>query len=95
MTTHALRREAKAIELSNCADFMAGITVHNRVGTNQRKSILMLVDVVNRNLPAVRVVAQFTLGSVLAAMKIRVAVLTLVGNVAEIQIGVAIHALHF
>jgi hypothetical protein len=47
------------------------------VSADQRESILMLIDVVNGNLPTIGVVAEFTLRAVLAAMKIGVAVLAL------------------
>ena len=55
----------------------------------------MLIDVVNGNLPTVGVMAEFTIRAILAAMQIRVAVLALDGCVAEIEILVAIAALHF
>src|SRR5689334_7858403 len=55
----------------------------------------MLIDVVNRNLPAIGVVAELTLRAILAAMQIGVAVLALYWGVAEIKILVAVAALHF
>ena len=55
----------------------------------------MLIDAVNGNLPAVGVVAEFTLRAILAAMQIGVAVLALYRGVAEIKILVAIDTLHF
>lgn len=65
------------------------------MSADQRKAVLVPIDVVNGNLPAVWVVAEFALCSILAAMKISVAILTLVRDVAEIKISVAIHALHY
>jgi hypothetical protein len=64
------------------------------MSTDQRKSILMLIDVVNGNLPTIGVVAEVTLGAILAAMQIGVAVLALDGGVAEIEVLVAVGALH-
>lgn len=55
----------------------------------------MLIDVVNGDLPTIGVVAEFTLRAVLAAMEIRVAVLTLHRNVAEIKVLMTVAALHF
>ena len=68
VAAHAFGGESEAIELSDRADFVAGITVDGRMCADERKSILMLIDVVNGNLPAVRVMAQFALHTVLAAM---------------------------
>src|SRR5215475_5475467 len=79
----AFRGKPETIELADGADLMAGIAVHRGVRTDERKSILMLVDVVNGNLPSVGVVTELALGSVLAAMQIRVAILALLRCVAE------------
>ena len=74
---------------------MAGVAVYCCVSTDQRKSILMLIDVVNGNLPAIGVVAQFALRAILAAVQVGVAILALCGGVAEMKILMAIDALHF
>ena len=87
--------EPETIELADGSDLMAGVTVHCGVSADQRKSILMLIDVVNGNLPAVGVVTKLTLRAVLAAMQIGVAILTLLRSIAEDQGLVAIGALHF
>jgi len=55
----------------------------------------VFVDVVNGDLPAVRVVTKFALRPVFTAMKIRVAVLTLMRNIGEHEIGMTVGALHF
>lgn len=65
------------------------------MSADQRKAVLVLIDVVNRNLPAIWVVAEFTLRSIFATMKICVAILAFVWDVAEIKIRVTIHALHY
>jgi hypothetical protein len=95
VTAHAFGGEPEAVELSDRADLVAGVAVYGRMSTDQRKSILMLIDVVNGNLPTIGVVAEVTLGAILAPMQIGVAVLALDGGVAEIEILVAIDALHF
>ena len=95
VTTHAFGGEPEAVELSDRADLVAGVAVYGRMSTDQRKSILMLIDVVNGNLPTIGVVAEVTLGAILAPMQIGVAVLALDRGVAEIEILVAIDALHF
>jgi len=93
VTAHAFGGEPEAVELANRADLVAGVAVNGRMSTDQRKSILMLIDIVNGNLPTIGVVAEVTLGAILAAMQIGVAVLALDGGVAEIEILVAVDAL--
>ena len=34
MTTHTLGGEAEAVELADCADFVAGVAVHSGVSAN-------------------------------------------------------------
>lgn len=95
VTAHAFGGEPEAVELADRADLVAGVAVNGRMSADQRKSILMLVDVVNGNLPTIGVVAEVALGAILAAMQIGVAVLALDGGVAEIEVLVAVGALHF
>jgi hypothetical protein len=94
VTAHAFGGEPEAVELANRPDLVAGVAVNGCMSTDQRESILMLIDVVNGNLPTIGVVAEVTLGAILAAMQIGVAVLALDGGVAEIQILMAVDALH-
>ena len=94
VATNALRRQSETVELAHSPHLVAGVTVHDRVRANQRKSVLVFIDVVDRNRPAIGVVAQLALRAVLAAMQVSVAILALVGSVGEIEIGVAIAATH-
>jgi hypothetical protein len=57
MTADAFRREPETVELSYGSHLVTGIAIHDSVRADQRKPILVLIDVVDRNLPAVRVVA--------------------------------------
>lgn len=57
MTADALRRKTESIELPNRSNFVAGIAIHHRVRANQGKTILVLIDAVDRYLPAIGVVA--------------------------------------
>ena len=57
MTTDTFRREPEPVELSHGSHLVTGIAIHDSVRADQRKPILVLIDVVDRNLPAVRVVA--------------------------------------
>ena len=55
----------------------------------------MLVDVVNRDLPAIWVMAQFAFRTVLSSVQVRMAVLAFLRNIAELEIRVTIDTLHF
>jgi hypothetical protein len=94
VTTDAFRRKPKPVELTHSSNLVARVAVHRSVGADQGESVLMFVDVVDRNLPAVGCVAEFTLRAILAAMQIGVAVLTLARDVREVQIGMAVTAAH-
>jgi len=95
VATGAFRGKAEAIELADGADLVARVTVHRGVSANQRKPVLVLIDVVNRNLPAVGVVTKLALGAVLAAVQIGMAILTFLWGIAKDKSLVAIRALHF
>ena len=75
VAAHTLGRKAETIELADCSYFVTSITIHGCVGADQWKAILVLIDVVGGNLPAIRVMAEFTLCAILATMQISVAVL--------------------
>jgi len=90
----AIGGQPEAIELPNSSYLVAGIAVHHGVRADQGKAILMLIDVMNRDLPPIGVMAELTFGSVLASMKVGVAVLTLVGRIGKFEIGMAVTACH-
>jgi hypothetical protein len=62
------------------------------VRADQRKSILVFVDVMDRYLPTITVVAQFAFCAVFAPMQIGVAVLAFVRRIGEFEIGMAVAA---
>lgn len=86
----AIGGKSEAIELAHSPHLVARVAVDYGVGTNQREAILVLVDVVDRHLPAVGVMAELAFGSILAAVQVGMAVLTFVGSVGEFEIGVAV-----
>ena len=90
----AVGRQAEAVELPDSPHFVAGIAVHHCVRADEGKTILVLVDVMDRYLPTVCVVAQLALRSVLAPMQIGMTVLALVWSIGEFQIRVAVEACH-
>jgi hypothetical protein len=95
MTAHTFRRQSLPIELADGARLMAFVAIHNRVRADQRKPILVLVDVMHRHCPAIDVMAQVALGTVAAPVNIGVAVLALLAGVGEDRIDVALLARNF
>ena len=92
MAAHTFRRQCLPIELSDGTGFMARVAIHNCVRADERKAILVFVDVVHRHFPAIDVMAQVTLGTVAAPVDIGVAVLTLLASVGEDRVDVALLA---
>lgn len=92
MTTGALGREPLPVEWADRPYLMTGIAIHHRVRSDERKAILVLVNVVDRHLPAGIAVAKITLSPVFAAMNVGVTILALFAGVGEDQILVAVAA---
>jgi hypothetical protein len=92
MATDTLGRKSEPIELANSADLVARIAVHRSVSAYQRESILMRIDVMDGNLPAVGSVTKFAFGPVLSTMEVGVTILALIRSIREVKIGVAIAA---
>jgi len=47
VAAHTFGGKTEAIELADGANFMAGVTVYGGMRTDQWKTVLMLIDVVN------------------------------------------------
>jgi hypothetical protein len=47
MATDALRRQTEPVELAHGPHLVAGIAVHHGVRANQRKPVLVFIDVMN------------------------------------------------
>jgi hypothetical protein len=92
MTTDALCGEPLAIKWSDGPYLVARIAVDGGVGANQRKAVLVLTDVVDRNLPTSIPMADVTLRTVFPTMNVGMAVLALLADVCENKIGVAVLA---
>lgn len=90
MAAVAFCRHSEAIELPHRSHLVAGIAVHHGMRSDQWKTVLVFVDVMNRDLPAIGVVAELALRSILPAMEIGMTVLALVGSVGEVEIRVAV-----
>ncbi len=92
VTTRALGRQSLPVERTYRPHLVAGIAIHHRVRPDQREAILVLINVVNGNLPPRIAMAQIALRAVLTPMDIRVAVLALVASPGEYQICVTFRA---
>jgi hypothetical protein len=82
----ALGGEPEAIELPDGANLVAGVAVDDCMRADQWEAILVFVNVVDGNLPAIRVMAQFAFSSVFAAMQISMTILAFVGSISEVEI---------
>ena len=94
VAAHAFGRKALPIELPHRSHFVARIAIDDSVRANEREPVLMLVDVVHRDLPAVDAVAQIALRSILPAMDIGVAILAVPAGIRENRIDVTLLAGH-
>jgi hypothetical protein len=74
---------------------MARITIHHCVRSYQGKTVLMLVDVVHRNCPAVGRVTQVALSAVFPPVDVSMTVLTLLTGVRENWVNVTLLASDF
>ena len=95
MAAHAFGGETEAVELADGADFVTGVAVDGGVRPDQGEAVLVLVDIVNRDLPAIGVVTEFAFRAVLAAMEIGVAVLTFHRSAGEIEVLMAVDTIYF
>lgn len=80
------------LKLAIGGTLVAGIAVDGRMRPSERESVVMLLNLLDRNLPASNRVALFTIGSQLAPVNIRVAILTTLTDVGEYRLHVALGA---
>jgi hypothetical protein len=94
VATHTVGRQPLTVELPHRSDPVTRIAVDRGVGADQRKAILMLIDGVDRDLPAIDPVAGIALRPVFPSMKVGMAVLAVAAHVGENRIDVAFLARH-
>lgn len=94
MATDAFRRQTLAVELAHGPDLVAGVAIYNCMRTDQWETVLMLVEVVNRNLPAIDTMAEIALGAVFSAMQVGMTILALPADIGEHGIDMAFLAEH-
>ncbi len=88
-----MAREASGgepLELAHSRALMARIAVQRSVRTDQRKAVDVLVDLLNRDIPAFYRVALLAIGAHLPLVDVGVAVRALGSHVREDQLGVAL-----
>jgi len=73
---------------------VAGIAIDGGVGPGQREAIIVLLDLLNRNLPSAHGVARLAVRSQLPLVNIGVAVLAALADVGEHRLHVALRAGH-
>jgi hypothetical protein len=82
----------QALKLSGGRSFVAGGTIQRCVGAHQGKTVLVLVDLLRGNLPALYAVALLTTGAELTLVDIRVAIGALVTYIRKYRFDVALGA---
>ena len=80
----------QTLELAHGRVLVTRIAVHRGVRADQWKTIDVLVDLLNRNIPALYGVALLAVGAHLPLVNVRVAVRALGAHVREDQLGVAL-----
>jgi len=94
MAAHAIGREPLTVELPHCSHPVARITVHRGVRADERKAVLMLIDGMDRDLPAVDPVTEIALRPIFSSMKVGMTILAITAHVSEDWIDVALLARH-
>ena len=85
----------QALELTDCRALMAIIALQRRVGSQQRKPVLVIFYLLNGNIPALHRVALRAIRAHFALVHVGVAVLAVLRHISENRFDVAQHALHF
>ena len=81
MTRVTLGRQR--LELAGSAALVACVAIDRRMGPSQRKPVVVLLNLLDRDLPSSNGVALLAVGAELPFVNIRVAILTTLPNVAE------------
>lgn len=82
------------LELAIGRAFVAGIAVHSGVRSGQGKAVIVLLDLLDRNLPSPDRVAGLAIGSQLPLVNIGMAVLAALANVAKHRFYMALNTGH-
>ena len=80
------------LKLAAGGAFVARVAVHRRMGSSQRETVVVLLDLLDGYLPAADGVALFAIRPELAAVNIGVTVLTALSSVREHWLHMALNA---
>ena len=87
---NAFRRHR--LEFAVRCTLMTGVAVHSSVRSGQRKAIVMLLDLLNRDLPSPHGVTLLAIRAQLALVNIRMAILAALADIAEHRLHVTLNA---
>lgn len=90
---HALRRQP--LKLSNRRALVAIVALHRGMSTEQRKTILVLLDLVDGNLPAINRVTLRAIGAKFSQVNIRMAIGAVLPDVGEDRLRMAFQTANF
>lgn len=85
----------ESLELPHSRTLMTRVAIERRMCPHQREAVLVVLDLLYRDLPSLHRVALLAVGAELAFVNVGVAVGAPGGNIAEDQLGVARGARHF
>ena len=88
----AIRRHR--LKLAVGTTLMAGIAIYRCVRSGQREAVVVLLDLLNRDLPTANRMASFAIGAQLPLVDICVAILTALADIIEHHLYVAASAGH-
>ena len=85
----------KPLELSDCSAFVALLALHRGVSSQQRETILVILNLLDGDIPAEHRVTPRAIRSHFPLVYIGMTVLTLLAGVGKHRLDVALRALHF
>ena len=85
----------QSLELADGCALVTLFTRHSGMSAEQRKPVLMVLDLLHGNLPAQYGVALRAVGTEFAPMNVRVAVRAILSHVGENRLGMALRTFHF
>ena len=92
VTGVAVRRHG--LEFAVGGAFVAGIAIDGGVGSGQRKAVIVLLHLLDGNIPPAHGVTLLTIGAELALVNVGMAILAALADVGEDRLGVALGAGH-
>lgn len=85
-------RDRHCLKLTLACCLVACVAIHRRMSPGEREPVVVILDLLHRNLPASHGVALLAVGAELTAVNIGVAILAALADVAEHHLGVTLSA---